>query len=150
MTDPRAYPARPIVAVGGIVWKGDDVLLIRRARPPRAGEWSLPGGAQETGETLEEALHREIREETGIEMQVVSLLTVVDAIFPDEEGRARHHYTLIDYTCLWEAGEPRPGGDEKEALWISPQRLEMLALWSKTREVIAQSREQVRTLQGGL
>ena len=136
----REYPDRPIAAVGGIVWKGDDVLLIRRGKPPREGEWSLPGGGQELGETLEAALKREVFEETGIEIRVIGLLTVVDAIFPDGAGRIRHHYTLIDYTAEWVAGAPRPGSEEKAAEWVSPDRLKDIALWEKTRTVIEESR----------
>ncbi len=138
----RSYPDRPVVAVGGIIWKGEDVLLIRRAKPPREGEWSLPGGGQEVGETLEEALHREIREETGVEIRIIGLLTVVDGIFHDEDGRVRHHYTLIDYTAEWVSGEPRPGSEEKDAAWVCPAQLAQITLWEKTRAVIEQSRAQ--------
>ncbi len=140
----REYPDRPIVAVGGIVWKGEDVLLIRRSKPPREGEWSLPGGAQELGETLEDALKREVFEETGIEVAVIGLIAVIDAIFPDDEGRVRHHYTLIDYTAGWVAGEPRPGSEEKDAVWVPPERFKTIGLWDKTRTVIEDSRAQIR------
>lgn len=140
----RDYPDRPICAVGAVVWKGEDVLLIRRARPPRAEEWSLPGGAQHLGEPLEEAIRREVMEETGIEIEVLGLAGVVDAIFPDDNGAIRHHYTLIDYTAVWRAGDPVAGDGEREAAWITPERLTGLSLWAQTRAMIARSREDLR------
>ncbi len=138
----RAYPARPFVAVGAVVWRGEDVLMIRRAKPPREGHWTLPGGAQETGETLEEALIREVREETGVEIEIIGLLTALDSIIHDDEGRVQYHYTLIDYTAEWRSGEPVAGDDEHDAAWMPPARLKELSLWEKTRAVIEQSRAQ--------
>ena len=83
----RLYPDQPIVGVGGIVFKGDEVLLVRRGKEPALGEWSLPGGAVEVGETLEEALHRELQEETGIEVEILGLSAFLERIFPDAAGQ---------------------------------------------------------------
>ncbi len=136
-------PSRPVVAVGGLVWKGPDLLMIQRGKPPRAGEWSLPGGRQEWGETLEEALHREIFEETGVTIDILCLAAAVDSIHRDTYGRVLYHYTLIDYTAIWCGGEPRPGADELDAAWVSPAERMRLDLWSVTRDVIAQSWRQM-------
>ena len=92
----RDYPDRPIVGVGAVVFKDDAVLLIRRAKPPRAGQWSLPGGVQELGETWAECAHREIAEETGVEIELIGLVDVVDAITPDDDARIARHFTLVD------------------------------------------------------
>lgn len=130
------YPDRPIVGVGAVVFRGERVLLIRRAKPPRAGEWSLPGGAQELGERVIEAARREVREETGLELARVELLTVVDSIGRDEQGRVRWHYTLIDVWAEAAAGEAVPGGDAAEVGWFGLDELEGLGLWSETLRVV--------------
>ena len=109
--EPGEYPDRPIVGVGAVVWRGDRVLLIRRGKPPRAGQWSLPGGAQQLGETLREAITREVREETGLELAELRLLTTVDLIEREPDGRVRYHYTLVDFTAEAPAGEPLAGDD---------------------------------------
>ena len=101
----RDFPDRPIVGVGAIVFKDASVLLIRRGKPPRQGQWSLPGGAQHLGETVRAAIEREVREETGVEIAALTLVDVVDSITPDESGgRIRYHYTLVDMAAEWRAG----------------------------------------------
>ncbi|MGF1457007.1 MAG: NUDIX hydrolase [Alphaproteobacteria bacterium] len=139
----RLYPDRPIVAVGALVWKGENLLMIRRGKPPRAGEWSLPGGRQELGESLEETFHREVYEETGVMADILCLAAAVDSIHRDTRGQVSYHYTLIDYTALWHSGEPRPGPDELDAAWMSPAERARLDLWPVTRDVIAQSWRQI-------
>lgn len=132
----RDYPERPIVGVGAVVWRGDRVLLIRRGKPPRAGEWSLPGGAQELGEGVLEAVRREVREETGLELARLEFLTVVDSIGRDQEGRVRWHFTLIDVWAEAAPGEARPGGDAVEVGWFTLDELAGLGLWSETLRVV--------------
>jgi ADP-ribose pyrophosphatase YjhB (NUDIX family) len=132
----RQYPPRPIVAVGAVVWKGDKLLLIRRGREPRRGRWSIPGGAQETGETLTAALVREVREEAGIEVEVTGLLDALDSIERDGEGRARYHYTLVDFTAEWRSGEAQAGADAIEVGWFTPAEAASLDLWDETLRVI--------------
>ena len=105
------FPDRPVVGVGAVVWRGDRVLLIRRGKPPRAGQWSLPGGAQQLGETLLEAMTREVREETGLIVEGIQLLTTVDLIEREPDGRVRYHYTLVDFTAEAPVGEAVPGDD---------------------------------------
>lgn len=138
-TAPRgtnAYPDRPRVGVGVVVRRGDRVLLVRRAKPPQQGHWSLPGGSQELGETLFQTAEREVREETGITCHAVSVLTAVDAIHRDAEGRVQWHYTIIDVAAAWLSGEPVPADDVDAARWATAQEVEALVQWPKTRAVI--------------
>ncbi len=133
----REFPARPVVGIGVVVWRGDKVLLIRRGKPPRAGQWSLPGGAQELGETVAEAAAREVFEETGVRIAAPKLVEVVDSLERAEDGRIRFHYTLVDVTAEWQSGEARAGSDAAEAAWVAPQALVDYELWQETRRIIA-------------
>lgn len=135
----RSYPERPIIGVGVIVWSAGRVLLIRRAQPPREGEWSLPGGAQKLGETVAETARREVQEEAGIEIELGPLVAIVDLIEPDDRGRVRYHYTLLDYRAEATTTELAPGGDAADARWFSPDALASLGLWHETVRVIALS-----------
>ncbi len=135
----REYPTRPFVGVGVVVLKDDSVLLIRRGKPPRQGEWSLPGGSQHLGERVADTATREVREETGIEIEEPRFLEVIDAIIPDAEGRVRFHYTLVDFYARWRSGEPRADDDAVEAVWVPLADLASLELWEKTREIIGKA-----------
>lgn len=142
---PREYPTRPWVGIGVVALRGEEVLLIRRGRPPRAGSWSLPGGGQRLGEGAEACARRELREETGIEVGALRLLAVIDAITPGEADRGpRFHYTIIDYAARWQSGEPRPGGDVTEAIWADTRDLAPYALTPEALRVIAEAREMLR------
>lgn len=132
----RDYPEHPRVGVGVVVWRGDRVLLVRRARPPQAGEWSLPGGGQELGETLVETARREVAEETGLAICPTGVLTAVDSIHRDDAGRVRFHYTLIDLVAEWRAGEAEARDDVSAVRWATPEEAEALVAWSETRRVI--------------
>ena len=132
----RQYPDRPIFGVGAIIFERENVLLIKRGQPPLEGFWSLPGGAQETGETVEEALKREILEETGLEIEILKLATMVDIIDLDKAGKARHHYTVADYLCRAKAGILKAGGDAADAKWVQLGELGNFNLTPKAREVI--------------
>jgi len=143
---PREYPDYPIAGVGVVVWKDASVLLIRRGRPPREGEWSLPGGRQKLGETTRQTAIREIREEAGIEIAVGHLLDVIDSVIPDGDGRIRYHYTLVDFDAEWQAGEARPGGDAAAIEWADPADLARYHLWDETLRIIALSAELRETL----
>ncbi|TVR29137.1 MAG: NUDIX domain-containing protein [Spirochaetaceae bacterium] len=142
MEDLREYPRRPFVGVGVVVFHHDTVLLIRRGNPPRVGEWSLPGGAQQLGETVRQTAVREVKEETGVTIAEPQFLEVIDAIIPDEQGRTRYHYTLIDFWAEWRAGNLVAADDAQHAEWIPFSRLADLGLWSKTVEVIQTARRQ--------
>jgi ADP-ribose pyrophosphatase YjhB (NUDIX family) len=134
--DPRSYPDRPLVGVGGIVFRREQVLLIRRGREPGAGLWSIPGGRLRLGETLKEALIREMREETALEVEPLVLVEVLDRIIPGENGRIRYHYVIVDYLCGIRKGEVRAGSDAVEAGFYDLDSLEKIALTAGTAEVI--------------
>jgi 8-oxo-dGTP diphosphatase len=140
MTSPREYPARPLVGVGVVVWHGERLLLIRRGKPPRVGQWSLPGGAQKLGETVAEAARREVLEETGLKVEVGEVLAVVDLIERDGD-RVRYHYTLVDFGAEAGRADLRPGGDAAAARWFSLGEVERLGLWSETVRIIRLARE---------
>ena len=135
----REYPSRPIVGVGGVVFVGGRVLLIKRRFEPLAGRWSLPGGALEVGETLAEGLAREMKEETGLDVVVGPVVDVFDRITRDAEGRARFHYVLVDLLCSVRAGAPVAGSDVSEVTLAEPGDLARYDLTPKTIEVIARA-----------
>jgi 8-oxo-dGTP diphosphatase len=132
----RIYPSHPVVGVGTVVWHGERVLLVRRARPPREGQWSLPGGAQQLGETVAEAARREVREEAGIDVEPGETIAMIDLIERDEDGRVRYHYTLIDFTAEAKSVDLTPGDDAADARWFELDELEPLGLWSETLRII--------------
>lgn len=134
--DKRDYPERPIVGVGAVVWRGDAVLLVRRGQPPLEGQWSLPGGAQELGETVAEAICREVGEETGVTIEPGPVVDVINFIERDDKGAPRYHYTLVDFMAEWRAGEPCAADDVAEAHFVPLSDLDSHDLWSETRRVI--------------
>ena len=128
---------RPVPAVGVVCFRGEEVLLIRRGTPPRAGEWSLPGGRIEPGEPAQTAALRELREETGVETDLIGLVDVVDAIFNNRAGdRITRHYVLIDYAARWVSGTPVAGDDAAEARFFHLSAVNSLNLWDETLRVI--------------
>jgi mutator protein MutT len=136
----REFPARPVPAVAGIVFRGEEVLVVQRKAAPYAGRWSLPGGAVEVGETLHQAVTREVAEETGLEVEPVRLVGVYDNIV-EEGGRIRFHYTLIDFLCRLVGGRTHPGSDASEARWVSLGDLEGVHLTPLARKAIEAAEE---------
>lgn len=136
----REYPARPIIGVGTVVWHGDRVLLVQRGRPPRQGHWSLPGGAQQLGESLADAARREVLEETGLTVDLGDVIATVDSIERDPDGRVRYHYTLIDFTAEAHGAELVPGDDAADARWFDLDQIAGLGLWSETLRIIELAR----------
>jgi mutator protein MutT len=132
----RLYPSLPIVGVGAVILREGEVLIVRRANPPLQGEWSIPGGALDLGERLRDGVAREVREETGLEVEVGPVLDVFDSIFPDAEGRTQYHYVLIDYLCQARAGTAVAASDASELRWASPDELEALGMKPVTIAVI--------------
>ncbi len=131
------YPNRPLIGVGVVVLKEGRVLLIRRAKAPRAGQWSLPGGRQRLGETVRETACREVREEAGLEVEVGRLLDVIDSLTRDPQGGLQYHYTLIDFAAHWRSGAAAAGGDAADVVWADPAHLSPYELWDETERIIA-------------
>ena len=132
----RLYPSQPVVGVGVVVWRDDRVLLIKRGKPPRTGQWSLPGGAQKLGETLAQAAAREVGEETGIEIELGEIIATLDLIDRDDDGRVRHHYTLVDFVAEGLQADLRAGDDAMDARWFGRGEIDQLDLWSETIRII--------------
>jgi 8-oxo-dGTP diphosphatase len=114
----REYPQSPIPAVGVLIRRGDAILLARRSNEPGKGLWSIPGGIIEIGEKSREAAVREVKEETGLTVEIDSVLEVVDNIVRDDSGRIRFHYVIIEYLARSESGEPQAASDVSEARWV--------------------------------
>jgi len=115
----RPYPDRPFVGVGAVVLDGSRVLLVKRGQAPLKGHWSLPGGAVETGETLEQAVTREVLEETGVAIEVGPIVEVLDRISRDVEGRVEHHYVLVDFVARPTGGVLQGASDADDAAWVA-------------------------------
>ena len=131
-------PSAPVVGVGGVVIRDGKVLLIRRGKPPLYGRWVVPGGTVELGESLEQALVREMREETGLEVAPLEVLTVFDRIESDGD-RVLYHYVIVDYLCRWLGGEARASSDALEAAWATPDDLPRYDLPQKAIEVVQEA-----------
>ena len=132
----REYPDRPYVGVGVIVFRDQEVLLVKRSKEPNKGQWSIPGGKQMIGETTAEAAQRELLEETGVKVDQLLLVDVVDTIIPDVEGKIKYHYTLVDYMGQWYSGESRPGDDAQEVRWVHLNELSSFSLLRETMNII--------------
>ncbi len=132
----REYPDCPLVGVGAIIIDDGRVLLVKRGHPPLAGEWSIPGGVLEVGETLREAAIREAREETCLTVEPADLLGVYDRVLRDDDGRTLYHYVLIDFLCRRVGGEARAADDADEVRWFTLKEAGALALPEDTAEVI--------------
>lgn len=141
----RTYPTRPVVGVGAVIFVDDRVVLIRRRYEPLAGQWSLPGGTLELGETLEAGVAREVLEETGLVVEVGPVVEVFDRILLDEHRKVRFHFVLIDYLCRPQGGQLAHGSDVSEVTLADPARLEPYELTQKAVGVITRA----ATMRGG-
>jgi 8-oxo-dGTP diphosphatase len=137
----RQFPERPVVGVGAVIVDGDRVVLVKRAHEPLKGEWSLPGGSVEVGETLAEAVIREVREETGLEVRVGPLLDVFDRIHHGRDERVEYHFVLLDYKCTVVSGSLAHGSDASAACWASTADLARFRLSDLAKRVIARALE---------
>jgi 8-oxo-dGTP diphosphatase len=126
----------PQVAVGAVIFKENKVLLVKRGQAPAKGKWAVPGGKINAGEIMAEALKREIREETNLEIEVGDVVLVFDVLEHDEKGQLLFHYVIIDFECSYVRGELRPGDDAVEARWISENELVRLDVNIKTLNLL--------------
>ncbi len=132
----REYPRFPLVGVGALITRDDRVVLVRRGTQPAKGEWSIPGGLVNVGETLKDAVVREALEETGLEVEPVELLELVERIFHDDDGRVQYHYVIADFVCKVRGGNIAADSDALEAAWFHRDQLQQLNLAAVTLEII--------------
>lgn len=140
----REYPERPIVGVGAVIFDHGRVLLVQRGNAPMQGEWSLPGGALEVGETLEEGVRREVLEETGLVIEPVSIVDVFDRIARDAAGRVQFHYVLVDFLCRVTGGSPACATDAADLRWATLDALDSIPQF--TRELIVKAANMAASL----
>jgi ADP-ribose pyrophosphatase YjhB (NUDIX family) len=140
----RSYPDRPLLGVGAVVFRGDDVLLIERGTPPLKGWWTVPGGMVEAGERLEEAVVREVREETGLLVRPVKVAALFERIMRDPEGRTQYHYVIVDYLCELLDGTLQAASDVAAASWAPVSELGMWKVAPGTPPVIARALEMTK------
>ena len=132
----REYPQRPIVGLGAAILSPQGIVLIKRGNPPRLGAWSLPGGAQDLGETVKEGIIREVKEETGLDVKVLEIIDVIDSINRDPDGQIKYHYTLVDACVIVTGGTLQASSDAMDAQWFSLAQIADLNLWSETNRII--------------
>jgi ADP-ribose pyrophosphatase YjhB (NUDIX family) len=136
----REYPPRPIVAVGGVTFRGEEVLLAQRGKAPGYGTWTIPGGALKVGESLREGTAREVREECGIEVEVGEVAEVFERIIRDDDGRVRFHYVVVDFVAEHKSGDLAPATDCLDARWVPLDRLGEYNLTQAASDAIAKAR----------
>jgi ADP-ribose pyrophosphatase YjhB (NUDIX family) len=134
--DNRRYPKRPLVGVGALIFRHRRILMAQRGKQPLKGAWSLPGGALEIGESLDAAVRREVREETGLEVKPVKVFEVFERILRDARGAPEYHYVLIDYICRVIGGDLRAGDDVSRVEWVLERDLAKLEITEGTLAVI--------------
>ena len=137
MADGRSYPERPFLAVSAAIVRAGQVLLVRRARPPAAGLFSLPGGVVELGETLEEAVVREVREETGLTIEPVGLAGFRETIVRDGDARIERHFVILTFAARWRGGEVKLNEEFSEARWLEPAEIAGLPTTPGLGEIVA-------------
>jgi 8-oxo-dGTP diphosphatase len=143
MTVSREYPDRPVVGVGGVIVENGRALLIRRGSEPLRGEWSIPGGTLELGESLQQGVARELREETGLDVRVLEVIEVFDRIFPGDgaeasgtESKPRFHFVIVDYLCERISGEPHAGSDVTDVAFAAEEELAQYHLTETATRVL--------------
>ena len=144
-TDDRRYPDRPFLGVGALIFDGDSILLVERGHEPLKGWWSLPGGILETGETLASGIRREVREETGLEVDAEAMFEVFERIMPDAAGRTEYHYVLVDYVCRVVGGALEAASDVSRAVWVREDELRAYRITEGTLAVVERAFRARRT-----
>jgi len=144
MSDARSYPQRPYLAVSAAIVRDGKFLLVRRARPPAQGLFTLPGGVVELGETLKQAVEREVREETGMTVEPVALAGFREAVVRDAQDRVERHFVILSFAARWQAGEPVLNEELSEAHWLEPAALADLTTTPGLAEIVAAAFERLR------
>jgi 8-oxo-dGTP diphosphatase len=134
--DDRSYPSRPYLGIGALIFDGHSILLVERGHEPLKGWWSLPGGILETGETLADGIRREVREETGLEVEPDAVFEIFERIMPDAAGRTEYHYVLVDYTCRVVGGALGAASDASRAVWVREDQLAAYRITEGTLAVV--------------
>lgn len=134
--DNRRYPKRPILGVGALIFQRNRILLVERGKQPLKGWWSLPGGVLETGELLADGIRREVKEETGLDVEPIEVIEIFERIMPDGDGRTEYHYVLVDYICRVKSGAAHPATDVSALAWVAEHDLERYKLTEGTLPVI--------------
>jgi 8-oxo-dGTP diphosphatase len=132
----RRYPTRPFLGVGALILEARNILLVERAKEPLQGYWSIPGGIVEAGEKLEDAVRREVREETALEIEPIEMFEIFERIMPDAEGRPEYHYVLIDYLCRVTGGQLAASSDVSRAAWVTEHDLGKYRITEGTLAVV--------------
>jgi 8-oxo-dGTP diphosphatase len=140
----REYPKHPLIGIGVILIRGEEVLLIKRGKPPAMGAWSLPGGGQELGETVEAAARRELFEETGLRCGALTLIAHVDSIHKDDADFIQWHYTILDFAARYTGGTAVAGDDVTAVAWVHPRDFATYDLWHEAQRVIGQAFARLR------
>ena len=144
MSDARAYPERPYLAVSAAIVRDGKILVVRRARAPAHGLYTLPGGVVEVGETLDEAVTREVREETGMTIEPVALAGFRESIVRDERDRVERHFVILCFAARWQAGEPVLNEELSEARWLDPHELANLPTTPGLAEIVTTAIERLK------
>jgi ADP-ribose pyrophosphatase YjhB (NUDIX family) len=141
----REYPAHPVVGVGAVIVRGDRALIVRRGHEPRKGEWSLPGGLLDLGESLADAARREVREETGLEIELGPIIETFDRVHRDGQGRIRYHFVIVDFVCWSDSGEAVAGSDAEAVAWVSADEIDHYSVNAHAKAVILRGLEVLRS-----
>jgi 8-oxo-dGTP diphosphatase len=141
----REYPEHPVVGVGGVVVRDGRALIVKRAHEPRKGEWSLPGGLLELGESLQHAVRREIKEETTLDVTVGPIIETFDRVHHDDEGRIRYHFVIVDFVCWSDAGDAVPGSDADGVAWVRVNEIDDYGVNAHAKAVIEKGLKVVRS-----
>jgi 8-oxo-dGTP diphosphatase len=141
--DPRTYPTRPYLAVSAAIFRDGRVLIVRRGRPPSRGLYTLPGGGVELGETLEQAVMREVREETGLDIQPLALAGYRQVITRDTHGKIERHFVILPFAARWIAGDVSLNEELAEASWLLPSELALLKTTEGLAEIVAAAEERL-------
>jgi 8-oxo-dGTP diphosphatase len=141
LNDVRTYPTRPFLAVSAAIFRDGKVLVVRRARKPALNLYTMPGGVVEAGETLAEAVAREVREETALQIEVLALAGHREAVMRDAQGRVERHFVIMCFAARWIAGEPVLNEELDEAHWLAPSEISGLRTTDGLTEIVASAAE---------